>query len=149
LFELNEREPSMGSWAWQLVLAYCIPFIGLASLESALDATDSPGWQVLGYVVVMLLSIALALLVSRLFVESPREGRWVFLLPGLIVTLFGLALCTKSMDKALELFYFRTGPLSGESGWGVMLLTWPTWGCCWYSAAMWFVRRKRRLRART
>jgi hypothetical protein len=99
---------------------------------------ETPVSQILDYVFLAAAGIALALFVTALARNSTRVGIFVWILPVAIELYAAIA----------ESFSFGIASLGstllygkGEDGWAVMFLTFPTWGCCWYSAAMWWQRR--------
>jgi hypothetical protein len=138
-----ERQFSPAGWLSQTFLAYIAPAIGLVVILSGLaGATDTAGWNAVPYFAIPLLAAALATGVSAVFPSSTIEGELVWALPAVIeLCIFVWALCYEP-SKVLQVFY--VGPHEGEAGWVLGLFTIPTWGCGWYSATMYW-RRKRRL----
>jgi len=69
------------------------------------------------------------------------SGRWIWFLPSAVV----VAILTFSLfhsglqDDLLELF---SPPPIGEAWWAVLLVTYPTLGCCGYSLGMAFPRER-------
>jgi len=73
---------------------------------------------------------------------STIEGRWVWLAPVGLVTLAVIGhLIGGHTSEIRQLFYVGNG--EGEGGWVLVLVTLPTWGCCWYSAVMLWRRKQR------
>jgi len=143
MFQEIERPFSFAGWVLQLIFAYCAPVIVLAVLDGAIHATDSAAWQVFNYGVVCLLSVAAAWGMSALVVGSVREGRWVWVLPASVELLCVIAMFfSEGLSGPVALFYTGNGPMAGEESWGVVLLTIPTWSCCWYSVTMYWRRRR-------
>jgi len=135
------RDFSYIGWIFQTFFAYWLPLIGLVILESLMGATNSAGWDLVPYVVVPLLALAMALGISAVFPSSVIEGISVWMLPaGVWLLTF---VCTLIGEPSrLSLFFWDQG--QGEAGWLIGLLTIPTWGCCWYAAAMGWRRRTQR-----
>ena len=141
-----EREFSFFGYGFQLVLAYFGTLIGLfifaITLEHVAAPTDTPAWAVVEYLFDLLVAVALALAVSRLAPTSTIEGRWVWLAPVGLVTLAVIGhLIGGHTSEIRQLFYVGNG--EGEGGWVLVLVTLPTWGCCWYSAVMLWRRKQR------
>jgi lysylphosphatidylglycerol synthetase-like protein (DUF2156 family) len=141
-----EREFSFFGYGFQLVLAYFGTLIGLfifaIAMEHAASATDSPAWAVVTYFFCLLLAVALALAVSALAPTSNIEGRWVWVAPvGLVAVGVVLDLIGGHGSEIRQLFY--VGSDEGEAGWVLVLVTLPAFGCCCYSAMMFWRRRQR------
>src|SRR5713226_6982522 len=130
MFQTVDSGPSFGSLFLQLFLAYFGPSALLIAFHVWLPAPDTPVWQMLDCVFLAVAGIALALLVTALARNSARVGIFVWILPAAIELwaaideslLFGIS------SLGSTLFYGQ-----GEDSWVVVLLTYPTWGCCWYS----------------
>jgi len=139
-----EREFSFFGYGFQLVLAYFGTLLGLFIFTIAAGPrADSAVWQILDYIIILLLAVALALAVSRLAPTSTIEGRWVWVAPvGLLALAVASALLFADPSDARLMFY--VGNEGGEGGWGLVLVTLPTWGCCCYSAAMCWRRKQRK-----
>jgi hypothetical protein len=139
----TQREFSFFGYGFQLVLAYFGTLIGFFVVAIALGPrADSPVWQILYYPVVLLLAVGLALAVSRLAPTSTIEGRWVWVAPiGLVTLAVVWDLIGGQASEARQVFYF--GNEGGDAGLVLYLFTLPAWGCCWYSAAMFWRRRQR------
>jgi hypothetical protein len=143
MFPEDEREFSFLGWAFQSVLAFCTAFAGYFAFGIYVATADTPVWQVLDYLIVLALAIALALVASRVAPTSTIEGRWVWVAPvGLVAPCIVWDLLLGHTSEAAEMFYL--GPDGGEGAWGFMFITMPSWGCCCYSAAMWWRRRRQR-----
>jgi hypothetical protein len=87
----------------------------------------------------------LALMVHRFFPRAAKEGRWVWVVP---MSFFLLAFIRDALMSSLphvltEFFY--PGP-NGESGWALMLITYPTCAAILYSLGMFYASRRRRRR---
>jgi hypothetical protein len=138
-----EREFSFFGYGFQLVLAYFGTLIGLFIFAIAVGPrADGPVWQILYYPIVLLLAVVLALAVSRLAPTSTIEGRWVWVAPvGLVAFVIAWSLYLDHPSEAGDMFYF--GNEGGEAGLGLYFVTLPTWGCCCYSATMFWRRRQR------
>ena len=131
-----EREFSLGSWVVQSGAAFFVPIILLTILETWLNIQ---GETVLGQVLNLSflggVAAAMALVASRISISAPYEGRWIWILPVLVVS--AAVIWDVSIGHASELpgFFWDPGPGHGEEAIGT-LLTWPAWSCCWYSAVM-------------
>ena len=143
-FEEVEREFSFGSWLFQLVVTYPVPVVLLGILENRLSAPDTFIIQVLGYAFVALMGITLAFLVSKVSRESAKEGSWIWLVPtALVIAAVLWQLCSGGIASTFHGFLFG----HGEESWGMVILTIPTFGCCCYSAAMWWQLRTNKTKA--
>lgn len=146
MFQEVERELSFASWILQLVAAYCGPIAMLMVVDTWLKAQDTLLEQVLSYVLVGAIAAAMALVVSLLAGDPAKEGRWVWVIPfafELMAVAWEL-LFQRTHGELCELFVVRdTGPMAGENGWVMVLLTIPTWSCCCYSLVMWQQLRRR------
>jgi hypothetical protein len=112
-------------------------------LESALNSQDTLASQLLGYVFLAAVGAALALVVSALNPASAEVGVWVWVLPVIIE--IWVIISEGSMGGLApvgDLFLFP-GQGHGEEGIGALFFTYPTWSSCWYSAAIWVLRRNR------
>jgi hypothetical protein len=144
MFDEVQREFSFGSWFLQFFLAFCSPVVVLAVLESRLNIQDTLQSQVLGYLFLAATAVAMALLISAITKESASEGSWVWMIPSALeVPAVIWQALSGGIMSAVHGFFFVAGPGQGEESWG-LLLTLPTWSCCWYSAAMWWRLRRRR-----
>lgn len=114
-------------------------------VEAQLSAANTTTWNILEYLIVMILSIALALMVSLPLPSSVLEGRYVFVVP--VATEIWAVALSKNSKEAVDFFYAGSGPMSGEASWALVLITLPTWGCCWYSVVMYW--RRTAMNART
>jgi hypothetical protein len=87
----------------------------------------------------------LALLVHRFFPRAATEGCWVWAVPMFFFLLAFIwdALMSSLPHVLTEFFY--PGP-NGESGWALMLITYPTWQAVLYSLGMFYASRRRRRR---
>jgi hypothetical protein len=142
MFPEDDRQFSFLGWAFQSVLVFFGTMAGLFVIGVCVEAADTPVWQAIDYLVVLVPGIALALAVSRLAPTSAIEGVWVWVVPvGLVALIVASDLFWYHHGEAALMFYF--GRAGGESALGFMLITMPGWGCCCYSAAMWWRRRRR------
>jgi hypothetical protein len=146
MFGEVQREFSFVGWAFQLVFSYFGPLFVLFLVAGTFQATDSPAWQIADYAVALLTGVALAMLGSSVAPTSVREGRWVWVIPGPIFLVFAGPSILLNPHTGVLWFYIDPGWDLGEAGWGVALLTLPTWGCCWYAATMHWVARRRQRR---
>ncbi len=131
------------SWAAQLFLAFCGPFTLWVILAGSWNLPDTAA---LDYVEFAIMGAGLAALVSAAFRDATRVGSLVWALPAAVATA-GLAWDGWLSGIGTVADYFQDpGPGRGEEAWGFLpsLLTLPTWGCCWYSAFMWWRLRGRR-----
>jgi hypothetical protein len=85
-------------------------------------------------------AFALALAVRRVFPSASRSGKWVWVLPLLMLTAGFLWDCTLfPLRQAIsELLYYGS---AGEASWGFLLFTSPTCSCIVYSFAMYIADR--------
>jgi hypothetical protein len=75
----------------------------------------------------------LGLTVRTSFPRSREAGRWVWVLPTLAFSLLSIAeLRRTSFSSVIKQLFFA----SGEGGWAVLLLTYPTCAAILYSLAM-------------
>ena len=142
MFDELDREFSFGSALIQLIVVYVTPFVALASLEGLLSmGEDTVLSDILGYVFIAAAGIALALLISTILPGSVFEGSTIWILPA--GAEFGCAVWDTAWGRTQEIPAYFFG--RGEAGWVMALLTMPTWGCCCYSAAMyWRLRGSRK-----
>jgi hypothetical protein len=140
-----EEIPGIVSWAVQLLLASVVPLTALGALESALNTQDTLVSQLLGYAFLAVAGAGLGLAVSGLNRDWVGVGVWVWILPVIfeIWAVISEGSSTGGLVSVGHMFLLTT-PGNGEEGLGVFLCTFPTWSCCWYSAAMWWRLRRRR-----
>jgi hypothetical protein len=131
---------SVASSLVQLVAGYVVTYSALLTVSNLHGGPDSPTLAILLYGVLIVVNVALAVCVSFLATGAERDGRWIWALP-MSLELLATGAFIKGGVNLLTLVY--TGPGEGEAAWGLVLLTYPTWGCCWYSATMWWLRRRR------
>lgn len=141
MFESIGEDISFGAWVTQLLLAYTGPLLALGLLESVVHWADTPAATALQYLLIAILAVVLSLSVAFVFPNSSREGRWTWVLPAALELIVLLALYSHSLAQMRTLFYVPPG--EGEAGWGIVLITLPTWSCCCYSGAMWYWRKRR------
>jgi hypothetical protein len=140
MFEQLDDGPSFGSWVFQLLLAYFGPLVLLMITWAGLvTGEDSPGLTLCEYVFIALISSAIASIVSTIASRATVEGRWVWVFPTALFLVVLVDAASRNMGEVKYMFY--VGPGEGEAGWGLMLLTMPTWSCCCYSLAMNLRRR--------
>lgn len=139
-----ERAFSFVGWLLQLLLAYIGPSAALmvAASVASIDSTYAWPWWVFNYAAVAVLAAVTALGVSALFPGLAIQGRWVWVLP-VIFEISSLVFDLHSQPSEVPLFFCVPSSMDGEAGLVVVLLTVPTWGCCWYSAVMWWRGRRR------
>jgi hypothetical protein len=147
MFDKIERDRSFVSWVIQLLIAYSVPVITLAITLSYLpDTPDTVLNQLIEYLFVAGVASALALLVSAIATDSFAEGVLIWIVPAgleFIAVVWGLS--SDGLVSTLHGLFLVPGPGQGEGSWGVVILTQPAWGCCWYSAIMWWrLRTKQR-----
>ncbi len=134
----------MVSWAVQLLLASVAPVIALVVLESALNTQDTLAPQLLGYAFLAVVGTVLAFVVSAFNRDLVEVGVWIWVLP-IIIEIW--AIISEGYSKgglaSVGHLFLVPGPGRGEEGLG-LLITYPTWSSCWYSAAMWWRFRQRR-----
>jgi hypothetical protein len=138
--QLREEAP-FGSWAVQLGLAYVGPLAILMIASPYLfHGPDSPLLTLCEYLFIGFVSAALASGIAVTAFDATAEGRLVWIVPA---GMFFAAPAIEGHRTVRELRHlFYTGPGEGESGWEMLLLTMPTWGCCCYSLVMRLWRRR-------
>jgi len=136
------------SCAVQLLLAYVAPVIALMILQSALNSQDTRAFQLFGYAFLAVVGAGLGLVVSTLNRDWVQVGVWVWILP-VIIEIWQIISEGHSTGGLASVGYLFLAPWpsQGEEMLGVVLITYPTWSSCWYSAAMWWVLRQRRQNA--
>ena len=135
-----ERDPSFVSWMLQLVIAYSAPTIAL--MVTWPNLPDTTFNQILEYLFVLGAATALALLISTVAKDSPAEGILVCIIPAALeLTATAWGLFSEGLAPTVHALFFSPGPGQGEGSWGVVLITQPVCGCCWYSAVMCWRRR--------
>jgi hypothetical protein len=87
------------------------------------------------------LALVLALLVRRIFPDAARWGKWVWLLPVVLLTLGVIADAVQSTPRAALKGFFYYGR-DGEDSLGFFLITFPTFSCVIYSLTMYFAERQ-------
>jgi len=153
-FQEVEDEFALVSWLLQLLCSYCGPTVALVILAGVLGKPHSEAWQavipyawqaVIIYVAIAALAVIWALGISAAVPGAAQEGSSVWALPAAVEIFFLIwALCWRGFYGARLMFYVSPSE-GGEAGWGLGLLTLPTWGCCCYSAVMhWRWRRRGR-----
>jgi hypothetical protein len=143
-FDKIEKDLSLASWMIQLVIAYITPIvtIGIAMYslrDTRFDLPDTFFNQFLEYLFVAVIAGGLAFLISVVAKDSYAEGILVWILPAtleLAAVVWGLF--SDGLVPTLHGLLFSPGPGQGEGSWGIAILTQPAWGCCWYSAMMWW-----------
>lgn len=138
MFQTVDSGPSFGSLLLQLFMAYCGPIAILIAFHVWLHAPETPASQILDYVFLAAAGIALALFVTALTGNSTKLGIFVWVLPAAIEL---YAAISESLSFGIASLGSTLLYGQGEDGWVVMVLTLPTWSCCWYSAATWWRRR--------
>lgn len=143
MFEEIERDYSFLFWVLQSVLAFFGPLMAWAFISIEMNLQDTIRPQIAGYAFVAAAACGCALVVGRFFRSSALEGVWIWPIP-VIILLWGVAetLVSDGLAAAVNGFVFVPGPGRGEESWGI-LLTIPTWACCWYSATMWWGHNRR------
>lgn len=155
MFETELRDDySFAAWLAQQIAAICVPTLlaGFTAGSIAQDIEAGPGYPlgIVGKVIwymffVWGLGFYLALVVHRFFPRSTKEGRWVWIVPLFFVMLAFLGDAMMSSVPHVVTEFFYPGP-NGESGWALMLLTYPTCAAILYSFGMFFASQKRRQR---
>jgi hypothetical protein len=132
-------------WAVQTAVAYFIPLAFALLLAVWINEPDTVTWDVFNYVFFAVVGLTLGVLVSRVLPASVESGRWVWAGPvGLMVVYTFMGIGSGRID-IITLWFGK-----GEDGWTRVIVTSPTLGCCCYSAAMeWARRRRNRPFART
>ncbi len=102
------------SWCVQLVLVFLSPTIAFAILESAHGGPDTVLSQLLGYTFLAVVSVSLALVVSRLNRGCAKEGAWIWVLP-VVVVIWGRI--TDSYDFVNN-YLLITRPGDARQAWG-------------------------------
>jgi hypothetical protein len=89
------------------------------------------------------LAFALALAVRYVFPGASRSGKWVWVLPLLILTAGFIWECTlfPFRQAIKDAFYYGS---AGEASLGFSLITFPTCSCIVYSLAMYLAEKKAR-----
>ena len=142
MFELLAKPPSFGAYLVQLLIAYCGPMIGFVVVDRALGGTDSATWQILAYLIVGALGLNFALGLCAVLPNWVQEGCWVWTVPSFCwVVVTCSTLLHGGPAEFEDMLYTKSGPMEGERGWLIFLVTLPTWGCCWYSATMYRCRK--------
>ncbi len=117
----------LGCWA---------PMIAALVLLEAINAITGRypvAEQVESYVLIGLSGFLLGRLMAHACRHGAGEGRSAGLFPATVWLFFFLLELALQPSEVSGFFYYPTGPGGGEGGWGVILLTLPTWSCCWYS----------------
>ena len=141
MFHQLEREFSTARWLVQLVAVYCGPVLLFALIESTPQRPLSPAISdVAAFPFVALIGLLAGVGIQRLAPDSAREGAWVWLLPSCVLALFLLCDRFSSVSDFSGFFYAPAGDPDPVP----VILTTATWGCCWYSAAIYWRRRSRR-----
>jgi hypothetical protein len=135
---------AMISWAVQLLLALAAPMIALGVLETALNTQDTLVSQFLGYAFLAVVGTGLAFAASALNRDWVSVGVWIWTLPVIIEILAIISEGSLGGLASVGHLFLITTPGNGEEGLGLFFSTFPTWSCCWYSAAMWWRLRQRR-----
>jgi hypothetical protein len=132
------------SWAVQLLLASVAPVIALGVIEIALNSQDTLVSQFLGYAFLAVVGTGLGIVVSALNRDLVGVGVWVWILPIIIEIWAMISEGSLGGLASVGHLLLITTPGNGEEGLGVYFFTFPTWSCCWYSAAMWWRLRHKR-----
>ena len=133
MFEQVGEGYSFGSAIAQLFLSYVCSFGALAVVSRILPGPESGSETALCYLSVAVGNSLVAYLLSWRFPRTAVEGRWVCALPVVIeLVVFVGDLLRGGATRTL----FYVGPGEGESGWLLMLQTYPAWGCLCYSLMM-------------
>jgi len=141
MFDELQREFSFWRWASQLAAAVCGPMIVFTILASVVELRDTLLAQLFSYAFVAALAMTLAIAIYAFAPVTAREGRWVWVIPAVLECLAIIwQISIGGIGSAWYVFFFVRGPGRGEASLG-LLLTYPTWACCCYSAGMWWRRR--------
>jgi hypothetical protein len=139
MFQEIEREFSMARWVGQLLIAYCLPTMLVWLAESPFRRADTPILQVSDYLLIGLIGGCSGIGLHRVSPDSTKEGARVWLLPTAILA---VAMTYDALSGAgCFLCSFYAG--QGDPNPFPVIVTLPTWGCIWYSAAIWGRRRHR------
>jgi len=141
------QEFSLLSYGTQSLVAYCIPIGLLLGLEGLTKPQDTLKAQGLEYIFLAVLAAGLALAVSSFSIGSAREGRFVWVIPAILMAIFLTWQVVSEGAGSVWHSVFISQPGHGEDAWISVVLTLPTWSCGWYAAVMW--RRRRAVRMRS
>ena len=131
---VEAESPSFVRWLVQLFGAALIPLVVLLFAVSKIS-TDR---FALDYLIIAATSCALAVGAYHWSPAFVLEGTRVWILPTCVELTFALV-ALKGGIGLIDLIYVAPG--QGERGWGILFLTWPTFGCCVYSMTMWMQYR--------
>ena len=134
--QIAKSDYSFWAWLTQLLAATVGPIVFWGALQSVLHLRDTLPVQLSGYACRASLSIGLAIAVSRAN-HWAKTGTWIWVLPFLAES--WLIYWVISHGERVGTLFLIT---EGEEGWG-LLITWPVWNCCWYSATMWLLLHRR------
>ena len=138
MFDQVDGRNELGAFLIQTVSVYLVGFaLVLAVGTIVFPGPEAPIKEAAQYGVVAILIVLLALGVHRVAPGSAVAGRWIWIFPMLLEVLCAASWAKQGLFR--ELFY--TGPGQGDSGLGIVFVTYPTWACCWYAVAMWWARR--------
>jgi tellurite resistance protein TehA-like permease len=140
MFHQVAREFSISRWTVQLLAVYCIPTLLAGLLENSLRNPYSPAWQASIFPVVALIGGVAGVGVYRMASDLAQEGVWVWLLPTCVLAAFILCDRFSTVSDFKGFFYAPAGDPDPVPA----ILTLPTWGCCWYSAGMYWRSRSSR-----
>ena len=123
-------------WAVQSLAAYLIPLALDLILASCINESNTVGWEVANYAFFVLAGLICGALVATLVPASKESGRWVWAGPVALMLFCAISEITAGHFDITSLWFGM-----GEAGWIKLFVTWPTLGCCTYSAAMQWARR--------
>jgi hypothetical protein len=147
-----EREIGFLPWLAQQIAAPALPLMWVLLTASGPPALGTYAGTYVGqpleitieivwyFVIGWGLGFALALAVRCVFPSASRSGKWVWVLPLLMLTAGFIWDCTlfPFRQAISELLYYGS---AGEASWGFVLFTSPTCSCIVYSLAMYLADR--------
>lgn len=146
MFDEIDTAFSPGSGLLQLLASCVAAIVAWVTVEGAHDGPDGPIEGALVYLALMFTGVILALAISHFVPGSSREGRWIWIVPTVPEVLLATFILVNGPGSLRLLIYVR--PDDGDQAYG-LLITYPAWACCCYSATMsWCYRRLKRLRNR-
>ncbi len=125
-------------WAVQTLAVYFIPLVQNFILAVWIHHPETVAWEIAHYLFFAIVGLTLGVLVSQVLPASTESGRWVWAAPVGLMLFCAIAEIAAGHFDIISLWFGM-----GEAGWITMLVTWPAVGCCTYSAAMEWARRRR------